>query len=123
LRCPSCASGAITVGALGERNKIFDYSSRGPVGGSKPNIVAPGRVVINDFPFGGTSCAAPVVAGTVAAVISNVKDVGLIYNALYQSAEDIQQPRHLQGMGALNIEKFTEVIKNATVDRASKGQE
>ncbi|TEB10608.1 Subtilisin E precursor [Pelotomaculum sp. FP] len=123
LRCPSCASGAITVGALENDKKVSDYSSRGPLGGSKPNIVASGRVQIDAYNFGGTSCASPVVAGTVASVIKSVSNVNMIYSALYGSADDIKLPRHVQGMGALNIEKFTEAINHARMDRARQGQE
>ncbi|MEW5953759.1 MAG: S8 family serine peptidase [Bacillota bacterium] len=123
LRCPSCASSAITVGALEDINKVFDYSSRGPVGGSKPNIVAPGRVQIDENGFGGTSCASPVVAGSVAAVISSVADVNLVYKALYDSANDIGLSKNIQGVGALNVERFVEVIKNETMDSAREGQE
>ncbi len=123
LRCPSCASSAITVGALENDRKVCDYSSRGPLGGSKPNIVAPGRVQIDACNFGGTSCASPVVAGVVASVIKSVGNVNMIYSALYGSADDIKLPKHVQGIGALNIEKFTEAINNATMDRARQRQE
>lgn len=123
LRCPSCASSAITVGALEESNKVSNYSSRGPVGGSKPNIVAPGRVQIDGNGFGGTSCASPVVAGSIAAVISSVADVNLVYKALYDSANDIGLSRNIQGVGALNAERFAEVINNETMDSARERQE
>lgn len=123
LRCPSCSPAAVTVGALEGNESVFNYSSRGTVGGSKPNIVAPGTVYIDDMRFGGTSCACPVVTGTVAAVVSKVNNVNTIYKSLYGSAVDLKLPRHIQGTGALNIDKFVEVIYNATMGGASERQE
>lgn len=123
LRCPACASGAITVGALEKEETVADYSSRGSIGGSKPNIVAPGLVYIDGNAFGGTSCSAPIVSGTIAAVIKNVNNTRIIYRALYESATNIKEPQNAQGMGALNIDKFVEVINNETMGSQSKRQE
>lgn len=67
---PGDSINALTVGAL-QGNSIAPYSSRGPIatGAIKPDLVAPGEIILpNDRSFVGTSAAAPIVAGVAALV-------------------------------------------------------
>jgi subtilisin family serine protease len=67
---PADSINAITVGAL-QGTTIAPYSSRGPVasGGLKPDITAPGEIILSDGrQFIGTSAAAPIIAGAAAII-------------------------------------------------------
>ena len=77
---PADARGAMSVGAIYHRNwntgRIEDYSSRGPTtdGRTKPDLVAPTGVSTASYGpnllYGGTSAAAPHVAGAAALIKS-----------------------------------------------------
>jgi subtilisin family serine protease len=70
IATPADAKGAIAVGAtVWESDRLTDYSSNGPTvdGRLKPDLVAPTDVTVHPgIPVGGTSAAAPHVAGAAA---------------------------------------------------------
>jgi subtilisin family serine protease len=77
LSPPAIYEAVLSVGATNSSDVVVSYSSRGPVtvDGSnriKPDLVAPGSEVVSSWPgdtylsLGGTSMAAPHVAGGVA---------------------------------------------------------
>ncbi|WP_392485988.1 S8 family serine peptidase [Haloimpatiens sp. FM7315] len=73
LGIPATVENVISVGSYNYiLNSISSFSGRGRLGGSKPDIVAPGEGIISSIPMGGvdslsgTSMAAPHVAGAAA---------------------------------------------------------
>ncbi|WP_449479916.1 S8 family serine peptidase [Streptomyces avidinii] len=84
ITSPGSAPAALTVGAVDKRDRIAEFSSRGPArdGGSKPDITAPGvdiiaaRTTQGEFPsddgyvsMSGTSMAAPHAVGAAALLL------------------------------------------------------
>ena len=73
ITIPGDASGSFTVGASNWEDDVLEYySSRGPTldGRIKPDIISPTNVTTTaDSSFGGTSAAAPHVAGAAALVM------------------------------------------------------
>lgn len=109
--CPGNAEKAFTVGAVDPNKQLADYSSCAPSGKLKPNVLAPGRVIIKGVPFDGTSCAAPIITGIIAA-LANDYTIGKILQTLEQTSRSINLPRNQQGHGLINIEALLEVLKN-----------
>lgn len=121
---PANANGVITVGAINRNGAIWDYSSRGP----QMDLVAPtgnvnnqGDLITTDrmgnvgydngnytFTFGGTSGAAPQVAGAAALMISVNPNLTLtqIRNILRNTATDMGAAGfdNTFGYGRLNLE-------------------
>ncbi|ULT56910.1 S8 family serine peptidase [Neobacillus drentensis] len=113
-----------------ERDRLADFSSRGPVTGTweiKPDIVAPGVAIQSTIPGGylslqGTSMAAPHVAGACAlikqahpdwspaeikaALMNTAKPIGPNSNALYRTYE--------QGAGRIQVDEAIQTTSLVT---------
>jgi len=103
---------------------VVDFSSRGPgiIGDPKPDIMSIGAygfvpATITKIPdessnsfsiFGGTSMAAPIVAGSAALVIESLQEKSVEYdpfairNLLMSSASDLRSDPLTQGAGLVN---------------------
>jgi serine protease AprX len=125
ISCPGCTFNAITVGAMDDNDTldvadddICSYSSRGPVGDAdsrtKPDVVAPagdpGNIMspcnnANYDNFGGTSAAAPHVAGAVALILEAHPDWTpvLVKDALKRTAVDLGYDVNTQGAGRIDV--------------------
>ena len=108
-------------------NHIVDFSSRGPstIGDPKPDVMSigahgftPSSVLKNNKDskdesftlFGGTSMAAPLVSGSSAIIIEELKkqsqeyDPFMIKNILMSTATDLNNDPFTQGSGLTNLE-------------------
>lgn len=121
INCPSCAKLAVSVGAISSQGSLADYSSRGKIGGAKPDILAPGEVCLNTMCDSGTSFAAPVITGILAATLKYSSGKGAVQR-LYDTAKTLGLNRHEEGYGAVNIDRYLEVITHGRSDGASEGQ-
>lgn len=122
IDCPGVAANGVTIGAIDESKKIASFSSIGKRGGFKPNLVAPGRGWIDGRFFEGTSFSAPVVSGILAAILKKVGNVSTAVEYIYNTAEDLNLPRHYQGFGCIDIEKLVEVVMHETINFESERQ-
>jgi hypothetical protein len=114
-------------------NNLIDFSSRGPsiIGDPKPDLVnigaygfVPSNVIkakkdskLESFSmFGGTSMAAPLVAGSTAVLMESLKiknqdyDSFMIKNILMSTATDMYNDPFAQGSGLVNAYKATQFI-------------
>lgn len=89
LVAPATAEGVLAVGATGEDGPVAAFSSRGPTTDGRPGVtlVAPDGGTLG----GGTSFAAPYVAGTVALLAADHPEVdrSRIVGAVVSSATDV----------------------------------
>ncbi|MGB9886832.1 MAG: S8 family peptidase [Moorellales bacterium] len=121
ITCPGCAKNALTVGAIDPHGNLAHYSGRGVPGWLKPNLLAPGEVVINDVPCYGTSYAAPIVSGILAATLIRFSSGLEAAHALQSTARLLGLPRHYEGFGVINLEAYLEVaLKRDRADSADK---
>ena len=114
-------------------NDVVDFSSRGPssIGDPKPDVMSIGAhgfvpsniLKINKDSkeesfslFGGTSMAAPLVSGSAAVLIEEMKkqskdyDSFLIKNILMSTATDLYNDPFTQGSGLVNIESALDYV-------------
>ncbi len=119
--CPACALNAIAVANTDTRgtltrddDRIADSSSRGPtrLGVRKPDLAAPGEAILAAkagsselVPLGGTSMAAPHIAGAVALLRNaGVRDA-LAIKGLLLNTTDHYGWRPDRGWGSANLER------------------
>lgn len=114
-------------------NQVVDFSSRGPssIGDPKPDVMgigAHGFVPSNILKihkdsreesfslFGGTSMAAPIISGSAAVLIEEMKkqskdyDSFLIKNILMSTATDLHNDPFTQGSGLANVESALDYV-------------
>jgi len=123
IYCPGRVDNAVTVSAIDINMKLASYSSIGKPGSGKPNIVAPGNGYIDGRRFEGTSFAAPVISGVLAAILYKSGNIYKAIEYIYRTAKDLNLPRHWQGFGCIDIEKLVGVIANEEINRKSEGQD
>ena len=111
---PADAPGVIAVGAIDFEDKRASFSSLGPTadGRIKPDLVAPGQMVITATTNGtdlgyssGTSVASPILAGSLAALWSAFpeKTATEILDATFASADQNNRPDNELGYGIPNL--------------------
>lgn len=110
LATPADAVGALSVGAVGWRSgALKDYSSQGPTvdGRTKPDLTAPTdvRTTSYDYPYGGTSAAAPHVAGAAALVMEMypAATADQVQNVLESTVHMRHEKSNLDGTGTLDL--------------------
>ena len=126
---PGSAPQVITVGAVDNSKKLALFSSEGPTYGweAKPDIVAPGvSVPVAKLGGGysvasGTSFSTPLVSGTIALLISTLKQKNLTYNpglikaAITSSASDLGLSWQMQGNGLANAANALKLLESSNV--------
>jgi subtilisin family serine protease len=111
---PSCASGAISVGAVDNNDFVILLSGRGLA----LDLVAPGANIYSTIPGGGyaswsgTSMATPVVSGTVALLLQKDSSytVSQVKVSLFETAEDLGYSSKDQGHGRVDTHRAFEYI-------------
>jgi subtilisin family serine protease len=122
IQCPACASNATSVGAIDVFGKLASYSSRGRTCSRKPNILAPGDVIIDGKHANGTSYAAPIISGILAATKNKHDNIQQAVQTMYDTAESLGLPFNEQGAGIFNLEKYLGVIEYGRSNSKGEGQ-
>lgn len=117
---PGTARNAITVGASSKQDEVTYFSSRGPnkkICSVKPEVVAPGLDIRSSIlggeyeRYGGTSMAAPHVAG-VCALLKSIHPAwtpAQIKSALMTTAVDLDEEAMVQGAGRIDALRAAEI--------------
>lgn len=123
------ALSAVRLQTVREKDRIADFSSRGPVTGSweiKPDVVAPGVAIQSTVPGGylalqGTSMAAPHVAGACALLKQAHPDwtPAKIKAALMNTALPLNKPGPAEEVKALKTASFPDPSAPLVHPRAS----
>lgn len=117
LTAPADADSIIAVGAVDSVGTVLSFSSRGPTadGRIKPELVARGINLVGAdaddldgyrlLAFGGTSYAAPLIAGAAALVMEAWPDLSImaIRRALILSADQANRPDNNRGYGIPDV--------------------
>lgn len=114
IYCPGNSLDAITVGTYDRRSRTVALSSSvGRLDQRKPDLLAeiPRARRGKGNSITGTSFASPVVAGIIAACLTNYS-ADSVTEALLATARDVGAPRNAQGAGCLDLEKALEVLQN-----------
>ena len=116
ITAPGISKKIITVGSFDDGQK--QYSGRGPTKECvcKPDLVAPGSNILScgargvgrSAPYvkkSGTSMSVPIVAGTIACMLSKYSDMGNVEVKLRlrETCIDLGLPKNQQGWGLLNM--------------------
>lgn len=121
ITCPAASKSALAVGAVDvQGDSVAEYSSRGLPGQFKPNIVTTGTYTIEGELINGTSFAAPTVTGILAATLSPKDSTDVLLKKMCNTARSLGVPQNMQGYGALNLERYVEVLKNEESNSESK---
>ena len=116
LSIPADAEGSFTVAASSWRDDVLEsYSSQGPTpdGRIKPDIAAPADVSTTAYGstgFGGTSAAAPHVAGAAALVMEKYPDatVDQAQELLESTVDSRHAKSNRDGAGRLDVSMFAD---------------
>lgn len=116
--CPACSEAAISVGSLNRTgDNVATFSCKGHINSSKPTLLVPGYGVTQyhgiSNNYQGTSFAAPIVTGIVAANINMIKNPNNVKQYLIRSCDSILDlEASYQGAGKLNLTKLLEAISH-----------
>jgi subtilisin family serine protease len=116
--CPACSEKAISVGALNRTgDNVATFSCKGHTNSTKPDLLTSSYGVTQyqgiTGDYHGTSFAAPIVTGIVAANVSMIKDTQNVKQYLIMSCDPILDVvPSKQGAGKFNLSKLLEVISH-----------
>ncbi|MHA1396920.1 MAG: S8 family peptidase, partial [Candidatus Heimdallarchaeaceae archaeon] len=132
LGSPASTPNSIAVGGTTETGGLYTSSSIGPTteGYPKPDVAAPGDSIWSCgiasntayVMYSGTSMASPHITGSVAVIISGLKDLGIQYNpgllkaALMKSADPGKFNYLTFGAGIPNVYQAFNLITSATTN-------
>jgi hypothetical protein len=122
ITSPADSQYAISVAALDSGNRLFNYSSWGPLREAimKPDIAALGNFLGSNYDSG-TSFASPRIAGAAAELIRYCKNndlewtPGLIKAALMKGADSLNYAEYKVGSGKLNLDASLSLIQSAPI--------
>ncbi len=121
VESPAVHPEVIAVGATDDRNRLYDFSARGPLWDRtiKPDICAPGFYTENGATVFGTSYATPVVSATAVRLIEFCEEndlswtPGMIKATLLASATHLAKEEWEVGAGVVNLVEALSIVENA----------